>query len=111
MMNWIFFAGKPLDAAEAMRGSRIRDAPIPAETNSRRETLTMLNTGAVRDVSVRAYLQRVRKPRPMDSAAWGEVHGTEDFLRGKHHISAEGALRLSYHVVLSEPCDLFVIVG
>ncbi len=76
MMNWIFFAGKPLDAAEAMRGARISDAPIPAETNSRRETLTMLNTGAVRDISVRAYLQGVRKPsvaNPKFANAWATL--------------------------------------
>jgi hypothetical protein len=54
MMNWMFFDGKPLDAAEAPRGAKMKEAPIPAETNSRRETLTMLDPGAVRDISVRA---------------------------------------------------------
>src|SRR6266567_4006013 len=110
MMNWMFFSGKPLDAAAAMRGPRIRDAPIPAETNSRREILTMLKRARFATFPERAYLQGVRKPRPMDSAARGRSPWDGGFSAPKTSHSAEGASRLSYHVVLSEAGYLFVIV-
>src|SRR6266550_2607173 len=85
MMNWIFFAGNPLGAAETPRGARNREAPIPAQTNSRRETLTMLDPGAARDISpersckARANLVRcVRFESKLDA--------TEEFPATKHHI-------------------------
>ena len=38
-------------AADAVRGARSREAPIPAATTSRRENFTMLDSGIARDIS------------------------------------------------------------